>query len=118
MIKRVQQKKNKDSTQSLSYFPVVFRNENEMSKVRAALLEKDIAARQYFKPSLDTLPYVEDRGVMQNSRDIASRIIVIPMHSGVEPTVSEIIIDTLKSIRSESNDNNIVMPTDILSKTS
>ena len=95
------QKKNKDATQSLSYFPVVFRNEDEMSTVRAALLEKDIAARQYFKPSLDTLPYVEDRGVMKNSRDIASRILVIPMHSGVEPTVSKVIIETLDKIRSQ-----------------
>ncbi|MCW8821067.1 MAG: DegT/DnrJ/EryC1/StrS family aminotransferase, partial [Sulfurovum sp.] len=60
---------------------------------------KDIAARQYFKPSLDTLPYVELRNVMSNSRDIASRILVIPMHSGVEPLVSKIIIETLNEIR-------------------
>lgn len=90
------QKKNEHATQSYSYFPVVFKSEDEMNKVREALLEQDIAARQYFKPSLDTLPYVEHRKVMTNSRDIASRILVIPMHSGVEPKVSEIIIKTLK----------------------
>jgi len=93
------QKKNEKATQSYSYFPVVFRNENEMSVVRAALLEKDVAARQYFKPSLDTLPYVDCKEVMVNSRDIASRILVIPMHSGVEPMVSTIIIDTLNRLR-------------------
>jgi len=90
------QKKNKHATQSYSYFPVVFRDEEEMSRVRAALLEHDIAARQYFKPSLDTLPYVTCDEVMTNSQDIASRILVIPMHSGVEPLVAQIIIDTLK----------------------
>jgi len=90
------QKKNENATQSYSYFPVVFKSEDEMHRVREALLEQDIAARQYFKPSLDTLPYVEHRKVMHNSRDIASRILVIPMHSGVEPKVSEIIIETLK----------------------
>ncbi len=90
------QKKNEHATQSYSYFPVVFKSEDEMNKVRESLLEQDIAARQYFKPSLDTLPYVEHRKVMTNSRDIASRILVIPMHSGVEPKVSEIIIKTLK----------------------
>jgi len=89
------QKKNENASQSYSYFPVVFKNEEEMSAVRAALLKEDIAARQYFKPSLDTLPYVDCKEVMVNSRDIASRILVIPMHSGVEPTVSKIIIDTL-----------------------
>ena len=67
-----------------------------MNKVRAALLAKDIAARQYFKPSLDTLPYIECNEVMVNSRDIASRILVIPMHSNIEPLVSQIIIDTLE----------------------
>ncbi|MBU1667678.1 DegT/DnrJ/EryC1/StrS family aminotransferase, partial [bacterium] len=75
------QKKNEHATQSYSYFPVVFRDEEEMSRVRAALLDHDIAARQYFKPSLDTLPYVSCDEVMTNSRDIASRILVIPMHS-------------------------------------
>ena len=93
------QKKNEDATQSYTYFPVVFRSGDEMSRVREALLEKDIAARQYFKPSLDTLPYVEIRNVMTKSRDIASRILVIPMHSGVEPMVSQIIIETLEKMR-------------------
>ena len=93
------QKQNPDSTQSYSYFPIVFRNENEMNRVRQSLLEHGIAARQYFKPSLDTLPFVEHREVMKNSRDISSRILVIPMHSGVEPTVSRVIIKTLEDIR-------------------
>lgn len=92
------QKQNEHATQSLSYFPVVFESEYEMSEVRAALAKNEIAARQYFKPSLDTLPYVECDQVMVNSRDIASRILVIPMHSNVEPRVTEIIIDTLNRI--------------------
>jgi len=94
------QKQNLDATQSYSYFPVVFRDENEMSIVRESLLEHNIASRQYFNPSLDTLPFVEHIEVMKNSRDISSRILVIPMHSGVEPIVSEIIINTLKEIES------------------
>ncbi len=92
------QKRNPDATQSYSYFPVVFRDENEMKRVREELLKEDIAARQYFKPSLDTLPFVKSK-VMRNSRDIASRILVIPMHSNVEPIVSKIIIKTLEEIR-------------------
>jgi len=90
------QKKNEYATQSYSYFPVVFKTEDAMKKVRAALLEHDIIGRQYFKPSLDTLPYVECDEVMENSRDIASRILVIPMHSNVEALVSKIIIETLE----------------------
>ncbi len=90
---------NKDASQSYSYFPIVLRSEEEMQNVRNALLAEDIAPRQYFYPSLDTLPYVELRQVMTNSRDIASRILVIPMHSGIEATVSKIIIETLQKKR-------------------
>lgn len=93
------QKKNEDASQSYSYFPVVLSSEDEMKQVREALLQEDIAARQYFFPSLDTIPYVEHRNIMSKSRDIASRILVIPMHSGVEPTVANIIIKTLERIR-------------------
>jgi len=89
---------NKDASQNYSYFPIVLRSEEEMKEVRAALIENDISPRQYFYPSLDTLPYVEHRQIMINSRDIASRILVIPMHSGVEPTVSKIIIETLQKM--------------------
>jgi len=101
------QKQNKDASQSYSYFPVVFKNEDDMSKVRAALLNEDIAARQYFKPSLDTLPYVECNEIMTHSRDIASRILVIPMHSNIEATVSKIIINTLKDSDRSDLDNTL-----------
>ena len=93
------QKTNIHATQSYSYFPVVFRNKQEMKLVREALLKKDIAARQYFKPSLDKLPFVDCKEPMPVSHDIASRVLVIPMHSGVEPLVSDIIIKTLKEHR-------------------
>lgn len=91
---------NEDASQTYNYFPVVFRNYEEMDAVRSALFEHDIAPRQYFKPSLDTVPYVEKRQVMEVSRDIASRILVIPLHSDVQPIVTKVIIETLEKIRS------------------
>lgn len=90
------QKKNKNSTQSYSYFPVVLESEEEMKKVQEALFKEKITARQYFKPSLDTLPYVEPIEIMHNSRDLSNRILVIPMHSNVEKKVSKIIRTTLE----------------------
>lgn len=90
---------NKDASQTYSYFPVVFRNYEEMDQVRSALLSHEIAPRQYFKPSLDTVPFVEERTVMEVSRDIASRILVIPLHSDVQPLVTKIIIETLEKLR-------------------
>jgi len=90
------QKRNSYSTQSHSYFPLVFKSEEEMKKVQVALHEENIAARQYFKPSLDTLPYIETNEIMHNSRELSNRILVIPMHSNIESKVSEIIIKTLE----------------------
>ncbi|MGB6020248.1 MAG: DegT/DnrJ/EryC1/StrS family aminotransferase [Sulfurimonadaceae bacterium] len=90
---------NRGVAQSHTYFPIVFKSENEMKTVREALLKEEIAARQYFSPSLDTVPFVQPCEIMAGSRDIASRILVIPMHSGVEPTVAKIIIETLERIR-------------------
>ena len=102
------QKRAEHATQSYSYFPIVLNDNEEMREVRAALLEKDIAVRQYFKPSLDQLPYVDSREVMVNSQDIASRVLVIPMHSDVEPVVSEIIIKTLKKHRAQGLQESLV----------
>ena len=92
---------NPDANQSYSYFPVVFQSEEEMRQVRATLNEQNIFPRQYFFPSLDTVPYVEKRKVMTNSQDLCSRILVIPMHSGVEPTVSKTIKEVLNKIRNK-----------------
>lgn len=93
------QRINKDASQNYSYFPIVLRSEKELEHVRNALLAEDVSPRQYFYPSLDTLPYVKLRQAMTNSRDIASKILVVPMHSGVESAVSKIIIKTLQSCR-------------------
>ncbi|WP_345974720.1 DegT/DnrJ/EryC1/StrS family aminotransferase [Sulfurimonas sp. HSL3-7] len=93
------QRITKDASQSYSYFPIVLRSEEELENVRNALLAEAVSPRQYFYPSLDTLPYVKLRQVMRNSRDIAGRILVVPMHSGIEAAVSKIIIETLHKQR-------------------
>ena len=90
------QKMNKNATQGYTYFPIVFRSEDEMKMVREALHAEEIFARQYFKPSLDTVPFVQPCKTMTNSRSIASRILAIPMHSDVEQLVSKVIIETLQ----------------------
>ncbi len=89
------QNKNPNSTQSYSYFPIVFQSEEDREKVQSALLKENISVRQYFKPSLDTLSYVETNEIMHNSRDLSNRILVIPMHSNIESKVSTIIKETL-----------------------
>lgn len=65
-----------------AYFPVVFKDETECLKVRDNLLAKEIIPRRYFYPSLDTLDYVGAQHC-SISRDIASRILCLPMYGSL-----------------------------------
>ena len=65
-----------------AYFPVLFKDEIECLKVRDALLANKIMPRRYFYPSLDTLDYVGTQ-YCPISRDIASRILCLPMYDSL-----------------------------------
>ncbi|MBO4500425.1 MAG: DegT/DnrJ/EryC1/StrS family aminotransferase [Bacteroidaceae bacterium] len=66
-----------------SYFPAIFKDEETVLKVMAALNAENIFPRRYFYPSVNTftklVPYVS----MPNSEDIASRILCLPLHMGM-----------------------------------
>ena len=69
------QEQNQNATENYSYFPVIFKNEEQLLKVQKALNEKEIFPRRYFYPSLDTLTYIEPKQECQISRDISTRIL-------------------------------------------
>jgi len=89
------QKMNSEATQSYSYISIVLKTKEEMNAVRAALNEEDIYPRQYFSPSLDTLDFVGQQKTMTISRDISSRILVLPLHSNIHKQVCDIIISVV-----------------------
>lgn len=62
-----------------AYFPVLFKDQDELKRVFAALAENEIYARRYFWPSLNTLPYVT-RIECPFSENIASRIACLPLY--------------------------------------
>lgn len=93
------QKLNEDATYNYSYCPIVLSSIDEMHKIQEALIDNGIKPRQYFSPSLDLLPYVEQRKPMEISRDYTSRILALPLHSGAEVKTTEVIIETLKKYR-------------------
>ncbi|MDX1470871.1 MAG: DegT/DnrJ/EryC1/StrS family aminotransferase, partial [Flavobacteriaceae bacterium] len=51
--------------------------------------------RRYFYPSLNKLPYIEERVKMKNSEEIAERILCLPLYSKLSDeqvkVISEII---------------------------
>ncbi len=93
------QRLNENATFNYSYYPILLRSTDEMNKVQEALMANGIKPRQYFAPSLDVLPYVEQRKPMTISRDYTSRILSLPLHSGAEVKASEVILETLNKIR-------------------
>lgn len=64
-----------------SYFPVCFPNGDVLASVVSDLENQEIYPRRYFSPSLDTIPHYGSLSTCQNSQDIASRILCLPMYS-------------------------------------
>ena len=67
-----------NTTWNFSYFPIIFRSEDELIRVMEKLEIEKIYPRRYFYPSLNTLPFV-DKQFIPISEDIASRIICLPL---------------------------------------
>lgn len=86
------QKREPNASPNYSYFPVIFRSEKETLAVESALKEDKIIPRRYFYPSLDTLPYTGGPA-MNNSREIARRILCLPLYPGLKKSEQEKIIN-------------------------
>lgn len=62
-----------------SYFPIIFKSEEELLKVQKCLNDNNVFPRRYFYPSLNTLPYI-DYKVIQISESISKRILCLPLY--------------------------------------
>jgi len=91
------QEQNLHAAQNYSYFPIVFKCEEELLTVQKALNEKDIFPRRYFYPSLDTLTYIEPKQECKISRDISKRILCLPMFESLERETQNIILEIIKN---------------------
>jgi dTDP-4-amino-4,6-dideoxygalactose transaminase len=68
----------KGTDYNYSYYPIVFENEELLQRSMQELNKYQVFPRRYFYPSLDTLNYVEAQHCPV-SRDIASRILCLPL---------------------------------------
>ena len=90
------QKWNEHSSNNYAYTPVLFDSEVELLKVEAKLKENQIIPRRYFYPSLDTLEYLNSKQVCKVSRDIASRILCLPIYPDLTTVEQQKIIEVLR----------------------
>lgn len=90
------QKWNEHSVNNAAYAPILFESEEQLLKIEAKLKANDILARRYFYPSLDTLEYLNTKQICKNSRDIAKRIMCIPIFPDLKVNQKEKVIKILK----------------------
>jgi len=65
--------------------------------VQKALNSEDIYPRRYFYPSLDTLDYINPSQFCRISRDIASRILCLPIYAELQTTDVHKICEIIKN---------------------
>jgi len=95
----VRQRWHEGATPNHGYYPVLFESEVLTKKVQQALNAENIFPRRYFYPSLDRLEFLATGQHAPVSRDIASRILCLPLYADLAvrdvEVVSKIISNAL-----------------------
>lgn len=90
------QKWSRHSSNNHAYAPVLFPAMDNMLRAEALLKENNIYPRRYFSPSLDTLTFINGNQVCLHSRDVASRILCLPMYPTIEKHTLALIVKLLQ----------------------
>ncbi len=77
-----------EEVRNYAYYPVIFKSEEQLLDVTAALNGEEIYPRRYFYPSLNTVPFLDKKQNCPVSEDIARRILCLPL--SVETTEAEV----------------------------
>lgn len=92
------QKLHPEIQYNYAYFPIVFDTVAQTTQVLNVLKENDIIARRYFFPSLDTIDYFQIKEHQPISKDIASRILCLPIYYNLETEAQNRIISLIKKV--------------------
>lgn len=78
-----------------AYFPVVLESEELAVRVAAALKENGMLARRYFYPSLESVACLHASADQPISKDIASRILCLPVFVQLKNDIQDKIIEII-----------------------
>lgn len=92
-----QMKLNEGAIWNYSYYPVLFESEKVLLETQHRLNKAEIFPRRYFYPSLNKLPYVDNK-TMEISENIASRILCLPLYKGLNKENLELIVKNINNI--------------------
>ncbi len=83
-----------------AYYPVLFKNEEQLLAVKDTLAANEIFGRRYFNPSLNTLEYIGKKYSCPVSENASKRVLCLPLYVGLEienvEKISNIILNTIK----------------------
>lgn len=82
------------ASRNYSYYPILFETEAALLNAVARLEARSIYPRRYFYPALDVLPFV-DTSHCNTARDIAHRILCIPLSVQLKLKDVQLIVQTL-----------------------
>ncbi len=80
-----------------TYFPVVFESEEQAVRVAETLKENGVLARRYFYPSLDAVKCLGSEADQPVSKDIASRILCLPIFDKLSEAEQQDIINLIEA---------------------
>lgn len=86
---------NKHSENNYAYAPILFETGVKLLQAEVKLHKHGIVPRRYFYPSLDTLSYLESKQMCKYSREIASRVLCLPMFPSLERNSQDEICEIL-----------------------
>jgi len=92
------QRWNAYSKNNYAYAPVLFESESKALEAEGKLKSSNIIPRRYFYPSLDTLNYLQTNQICETSRDIASRILCLPIYHSLKQDELNRIIENIKRV--------------------
>ncbi len=92
----VQTLKIRQGTQwNYSYYPVIFKTQEQLIKAQTALNNEQIFPRRYFYPSLNTINYT-NKEFCPISEQIAERVLCLPLYNGLSVEITKKIIEIVK----------------------
>jgi|TARA_B110000240_G_scaffold107657_1_gene121205 dTDP-4-amino-4,6-dideoxygalactose transaminase len=80
-----------------SYYPIIFNSEELLVNALKKLEIENIFPRRYFFPSLEELPYVNSELKCTIAKDIAARVICLPLYTSIKNLDLKRIVNVLDS---------------------
>lgn len=84
-----------------SYFPAVFRDEDELNRVRTALNAANVFPRRYFRPATTLLPYVDRKGECPLAESLSSRVLCLPLYHGLPDGAIDLTVEVIEEVVSK-----------------